>query len=137
MRYKTLAGRFKTVSEAKYLIDWDDDSLSKFQWKVKHFLHPFWKNYVVCEEFPVAGTRMRIDFYNVTQKVAIECDGEQHNEYNAHFHRGSFSVFQKQVKRDMDKSRWCELNNITLIRIYEEDVPNLSREFFKELGVTL
>ncbi len=137
MQFITLTGKRKSVSVQPYLIDWEDDSLSKFQFSVKQFLHHYWQHHVVCEEFPVAGTRMRIDFYNVTRRIAIECDGEQHNQYNKHFHRGSFSVFQKQLDRDDKKKTWCEKNDIELIRIYEDDVPNLCRELFTELGVEL
>ncbi|MFA6432915.1 MAG: hypothetical protein WCV82_03855 [Candidatus Paceibacterota bacterium] len=137
MQFETLTGRRKSKSVQPYLIDWDDVSLSKFQRRVKEFLHHYWKNHVVCEEFPVIGTRMRLDFYNVTRRIAIECDGEQHNQYNAHFHKGSFSLFQKQMDRDDKKKQWCDLNDITLVRVYEEDVPNLSAAFFKGLGVQL
>lgn len=137
MQFQTLAGRRKTVSVQRYLIDWEDDSLSKFQRRVKEFLHYYWKNHVVCEEFPVVGTRMRLDFYNVTRRIAIECDGEQHNQFNRHFHNGSLSVFQKQLTRDDKKTEWCLLNDITLVRIYEEDVINLSARFFSDLGVIL
>lgn len=137
MQFETLAGRRKAVSVQRYLIDWGDASLSKFQRKVKQFLHPHWQYQVVCEEFPVAGTRMRLDFYNVTRRIAIECDGEQHNQYNKHFHSGSLSVFQKQIQRDDKKTEWCRINDITLVRIYEEDVRNLSAQFFRDLGVTL
>lgn len=137
MQFETLAGRRKTVSVQRYLIDWNNDSLSKFQRRVKDFLHHYWKNHVVCEEFPVVGTRMRLDFYNVTRRIAIECDGEQHNQYNKHFHGGSLSVFQKQLERDDKKTEWCRINGITLARIYEEDVPNLSVQLFADLGVAL
>lgn len=137
MQFFTLTGKRKTKSVQPYLIDWSANSLSKFQRRVKEFLHHFWKNQVVCEEFPVVGTRMRLDFYNVTRRIAVECDGEQHNSYSKHFHRGSLSVFQKQIQRDDKKTEWCEKNDITLIRIYEEDVPNLSRKLFSELGVEL
>lgn len=137
MKYLTLAGRSKSVSVQPYLIDWEDDSLSKFQRTIKQFLYHYWKHQVVCEEFPVVGTRMRLDFYNVTRHIAIECDGEQHNQYNKHFHRGSFSLFQKQLDRDDKKGQWCLKNEITLVRIYEDDVPNLSRDLFTQLGVEL
>lgn len=137
MKYRTLAGRWKNVDIQKYRIDWGDDSLSKFQFRVKQFLMHYWKNQVVCEEFPVAGTRMRFDFFNVTKKIAVECDGEQHNQYSKHFHKSSYSLFQKQIERDDDKRDWCELNGVILVRIYQDDVPNLSVSLFRELGVNL
>ena len=131
MRWHTLRGREKWLDPRAYLVDWDAKSLSKFQWSVKQFLRRHWERHRIYEEMPVVGTRMRLDFYNGTLRVAVECDGEQHNGYNRHFHRGSLSVFQSQMKRDDDKEKWCVLNGITLVRIYPDDVVNLSRAWFK------
>ncbi len=133
MKWKTLRGREAwTRHPEQYRIDWDDKSLSKFQFAVKQFLRPYWQNHVLYEELPVAGTRMRLDFYNATKRVAVECDGEQHTKYNKHWHRGSFSTFQKQLMRDDSKEQWCELNGLTLVRITPADVPLLGRAWFKE-----
>ncbi len=132
MRFKTLKGRDKSVAIHRYVVDWDSTSLSKFQFAVKQFLRQHWANAVVCEELPVAGTRMRLDFYNATKRIAVECDGVQHNGFNKHFHRGSLSVFQQQIGRDNDKQTWCDLNGITLVRIFPTDVEKLSRAWFKD-----
>lgn len=140
MQYLTLKGRKKAVpaeKAQKCRMDWEKKSLSNFQFDVKRFLKPFWHNNVCYEEFPVVGTRMHIDIYNATKKIAIECDGQQHVRYNKHFHRGSASVYFGQVSRDNSKEEWCELNGITLVRVYETDVKNLSREWFREQGVEL
>lgn len=136
--FLTLAGRKKALKNIEdYRLDFDDSSLSKFQFSVKQFLRGYWLNHVLYEELPVVGTRMRIDIYNATRRIAIECDGAQHNKYNKHFHRGSRNVYLGQIIRDEKKDEWCKLNQIELVRIYEEDVPSLSREWFREQGVEL
>lgn len=137
MRFLTLAGRDKSVDIAPYRLDWDKPSLSKFQFKVKQFLREFWFNHVMYEEMKVAGTRMKIDLYNATKRVAIECDGKQHGQYNKHFHNGSASTFFGQIDRDNKKDRWCEMNGITLIRVEEDEVSDLSRAWFKSRGIDL
>lgn len=120
-----------------YRLDFDQKSLSNFQFSVKQFLRPYWGNHVLYEEFPVVGTRMKIDIYNATRRIAVECDGNQHRKFNKHFHSNNRNTYLKQIIRDEDKDKWCLMNDITMVRIYEEDVPMLSRQWFREQGVEL
>jgi hypothetical protein len=110
----------KVKSVYKYKIDWEGDSLSKIQKRVKQLLYPYWCSDFVYEEFPVAGTRMAFDFYNASKKIAIEVDGKQHYSYNSFFHSNSRQRFLDQLKRDDDKERFCEINNIVIHRIRED-----------------
>jgi hypothetical protein len=128
-------GRKKTLkSPSKYLIDWDGKSLSKFQKAAKDFLRPYWKFKMVFEEFPVVGSRSRFDFYNATDRIACELNGRQHTQFVPHFQK-TRANFLSQVKRDLDKQKFCDANNITLIEIH--DLSELSEEFFAEHGVVL
>lgn len=106
------------------------------QRSAKKFLRRYWEGFVVYEEFPVFGTKMRLDFFNGTRKIAIEVNGDQHREFTPYFHNDSRSQYWKQLKRDVRKLEWCELNGIRLIEIYLEDFP-LSVEFFTRMGVAL
>lgn len=137
MRFKNLYGKevFKNIQ--KYRIDWDKPSLSKFQFAVKQFLRPYWKSSICFEEMPVTGTRMRIDIYNATKRIACEVMGEFHRNFNKHFHKENTDNYLNQIKRDLKKSQWCELNRIDLIEIWPEDLPKLSSEWFKNKGIDL
>ncbi len=136
MKFKTLSGKTRTISNAKkYRIDWTGSSKSKIQKRVKVYLENYWKNHIVFEEFPVAGTRLSLDFYNANKKVAIEVQGKQHTRHVPFFHGQNKYNFVNQLRRDQDKASFCELNNITLIEIYEED--ELNEKFFISKGVTL
>ena len=65
-------GREKKIKNiSKYLIDWDADCRSGIQKDVKEHIKAYWFADYVFEEFPVAGTRLTLDFYNATQKTAI------------------------------------------------------------------
>ena len=112
--------KIKNIS--KYLINWDSDCKSGIQQNVKDHLKHQWFADVVVEEFPVAGTRLTLDFYNSTQKTAIEVDGNQHYRYNKFFHSNSRQNFLQQLKRDERKEYFCEINKIKLIRVLESDV---------------
>ncbi len=90
MKFITLLGSEKRVPKIrKYLIEWDDPSKSKIQYNTKQFLKSYWVNNVVFEEFPVAGTRLSLDFYNATKKIAVEVQGAQLRRYDAYFHGSS------------------------------------------------
>jgi hypothetical protein len=139
MRLHTLNGKtpiYKNVN--KYLVNWEAGCRSKFQKNIKDFFSKYWLNHVVYEEFPVYGTRMKVDILNATTKIAVEVNGEQHVKYNPFFHGKSRANFLKSIKRDVDKKRWLDRNGFILIEIYPEDVPFMSKEFIeKNFDITL
>lgn len=76
---------------------------------------------VILEEFPIPGTRMKLDFFLPNKSIAIEIDGTQHDEFNSFFHgeKTTSTKFFGQVSRDVKKHEWCEINDFDLIRIKE------------------
>lgn len=136
MRFKTLNGAQRAVKKAKnYLIDWDSSSRSNIQFNVKRFLYKYWKNHIVFEEFPVAGTKLSLDFYNANKKIAVEVQGKQHTKYVPFFHGKNRINYINQLQRDRDKLKFCEINEIQLIEIYDGDIVN--EKLFKSFGVNL
>jgi len=136
MVFKTLTGSSKRVKKPKnYLVKWDGKSLSKLQFSTKQFLKSYWITDIVFEEFPIVGTKMRFDFYNSNQNIAVEVQGGQHLKYTPFFHGKSKSTFLSQIRRDNDKQKFCDLNNIKLVEIYPND--ELSIDLFKSFGVIL
>ena len=136
MRFKTLTGATRTVKKAKnYLIDWDGSSRSKIQYNAKQFLKKYWSNHIVFEEFPVAGTKLPLDFYNANKKIAVEVQGKQHTKYVPFFHGKNKINYINQLKRDQDKLKFCELNDIQLVEIYDGD--EITEKLFETFGVIL
>ena len=136
MRFRTLFGAVRTVKKAKnYLIDWDGQSRSKIQFQTKQFLRDYWSNHIVFEEFPVAGTKLSLDFYNANKKIAVEVQGKQHTKYVPFFHGKNKINYLNQLKRDQDKFKFCEINDIQLVEVYEEDT--LNEKLFENFGVRL
>ena len=136
MKFKTLTGRERSIFNLKkYLINWESSSKSKRQFAVKKYLEKYWGKQIVFEEFPVAGTRLSLDFFNASKKIAIEVQGEQHTKYVPFFHGSNKINYIAQLKRDQEKSKFCELNNIELIEIYPKD--SINKDFFKSYGVIL
>ena len=128
MRLYNIYGKLVSKNVSKHLIDWNKKSRSKFQFRVKQLLRPFWQNQIVYEEFPVYGSLMRVDILNATKRIAIEVNGRQHSEFVPFFHK-SRSEYLKSIKRDHQKTEWLEKNNFKLLEVEEKDL-NLGEDFF-------
>lgn len=131
MRLRSITGRLVNRNVSKYLIDWGKKSRSKIQFATKQFLKEYWKNHIVYEEFPVYGTRLKVDILNATKKIAVEVNGRQHSTFNKFFHGGSRQKFLQSIKRDCKKLDWLESNNFEVIEIEEDEVPLLSCELIE------
>jgi len=137
MKLYNVRGRLQNKNVSKYLIDWDGKCRSKIQLKVKQFLKEFWENHVVYEEFPVFGTRLKVDLVNITKRIAVEVQGQQHTTYNKFFH-GSRTGYWKSIKRDVQKDNWLVSNDFHLIEVNYDEVDKLSKSFFeKQFNVIL
>jgi len=135
MKFKTLSGSTAELKNArKYLVKWEAESRSKFQFSVKEFLFPYWRTDIVFEEFRIIGTRLSFDLYNANKKIAIEVQGAQHTKYVKFFH-GNRMKYLEQLKRDEKKFKFCQINEIKLVEIYPNDKINM--ELFESFGVVL
>ena len=132
MRLYSTSGRLVNKNVNKYLIDWEKKSRSKIQFKVKQFLKEYWENHIVYEEFPVYGTRLKVDILNATKKIAIEVNGKQHSSFNKFFHGNSRQKYLQSIKRDHKKFEWLQSNDFEVIEVEQDEVPLLSYEFIKE-----
>lgn len=124
-------GKLVSKSVNKYIIKWDKPSKSKPQLLVKQFLKPYWKSFIVFEEFPVYGTQLKVDFLNASLKVAIEVNGPQHNTFH-YFHNNQPLNYLKSLTNDYNKGEWLEKNGYKLIEISTDEIDTLSKDFFKE-----
>jgi hypothetical protein len=130
MKLKKMNGVASFKNCNKYKMVWDKKSRSNYQYDLKQFLLPYLQNHIVYEEFPVYGTRMTVDIFDATTKVAYEMQGEAHFKYIPHFH-GTVNNYLAQVKRDQQKENWCILNKIKYVEIYPTDFP-LTKELFEK-----
>ena len=137
MRLYNIKGKLQSKIVTRFLIDWNKKSRSKIQFKVKQFLKNYWENHVVYEEFPVYGTRMKVDILNATKKIAVEVNGRQHSNFNSFFHNNSRAKYLASIKRDVEKREWLEKNGFTLIEIEEHEIDQLSEEFIVKNGIKL
>lgn len=126
-----LRGNPFKVSLTKYIVKWNSPSKSAPQFATKKFLHNFWSADIVCEEFKIPGTMLRIDLINFTKKIIVETSGKQHEEFVKFFH-GNRVGFLKSIKRDFSKIKWAEINGFKFLEIYDHEAKNLSVDFFEK-----
>lgn len=131
MRLYNVYGNLVYKNVTKYKIDWDGKCRSKCQFAVKQFLKNYWQTHLTYEEFPVYGTLLKCDLLNFTKKIAVETQGRQHDSYVEHFMK-SRSGYLSAIKRDVKKAQWLEKNGFQIVEIYEDEVKNLSKQFFLE-----
>lgn len=129
MKLYDIRGRLINKSVTKYRIKWDGECRSNFQYEVKQFFKKFWYGQICYEEFPVYGTRMKVDLINMTKRIAVEVQGAQHEQFNKFFHNNSRANYLKSITRDHDKIVWLENNNFKVLEIFEADLASLSKKY--------
>jgi hypothetical protein len=122
-------GRLVNKSVSKYRIDWEGKCRSNLQFEVKQFFKTFWYGQICYEEFPVYGTRMKVDLINMTKRIAVETQGSQHESFNKFFHNNSRANYLRSIVRDYNKVVWLESNNFKILEIFEQDLASLSRKY--------
>ena len=132
MRLYNIHGKLQNKKVTKHLISWRGKSRSKLQFSVKQFFKPYWENHIVYEEFPVFGSRMKVDILNATKKIAVEVNGPQHGSFNKFFHKNSRLNYLESIKRDCQKREWLEKNNFQVLEIEESDIEKLSIKFIEQ-----
>ena len=129
MKLYDIKGRLVNKSVSKYRVDWEGKCRSNIQFEVKQFFKTFWYGQICYEEFPVYGTRMKVDLVNMTKRIAVETQGAQHESFTIFFHNNSRANYLRSITRDYDKIVWLENNNFKILEIFEEDLASLSRKY--------
>lgn len=129
MKLYDIKGRLVNKSVSKYRIDWERKCRSNLQFEVKQFFKTFWYGQICYEEFPVYGTRMKVDLINMTKRIAVETQGPQHESFNKFFHNNSRANYLRSIVRDYNKIMWLESNDFKILEIFEQDLASLSRKY--------
>ena len=125
------SGKLVKIPASKLRVDWDAECRSNFQYEVKQWLRRYWLLDRCSEEYMIPGSRLFLDLVNWTKRVIVEINGSQHTSFNKFFHNDNISKFHGQLQRDQKKREWAEMNKLTFVEIYPEDMP-LNKAFFKE-----
>ncbi len=94
---------------------------SEFQAKVYEKIREKYPNEIVLEEYNVCGSKLRIDFFLPRLGIAIEASPEHHVKHTKFFHGDRNSgKFAGQIRRDITKEKFIEINGFKLIVIEDE-----------------
>jgi hypothetical protein len=119
--------RVKSVNNPDQIITWntresnwpqktESSCRSKIQFQIGQIIKKRYPLDPVLEDITIPDTRLSLDFFIPHRKLAVEVQGEQHDEMNPYFHKSN-AEFEEQKERDEMKRFFCELNSIKLLEI--------------------
>jgi len=112
----------------------EEGSKSKIQFRVSNWTQAQFVGSPILEEWPIPGSRLSLDFFLPTQKVAVEVQGEQHDRNIGFFHGPKqLGKLKQQKVRDQQKAHWCAMNNIALVYVNKETEYDGFREEITKL----
>ena len=82
------------------------------------------------------GTHQYLDFYIDSLNIAIECQGEQHFkpvDFGNHGVEYAEKQFREIVKRDKNKLKLCNENNISIIYINYYDTDDIKNKKLNDI----
>jgi len=89
---------------------------SKLQYECGQKLLRKYPMTVILEDVSIPGEHLYLDFLIPNRRLAFEIQGLQHDKFVSFFHKTKGGFFKSQ-DRDDRKQKWCDLNNIELIKI--------------------
>lgn len=90
---------------------------SAYHLRCRNILRKMFPVCPICEEVTLPGSgNLKLDFYLPDFRLAVEVQGEQHYKQVGKFHANK-QDFIAGRRRDADKRRWCELNNVRLVEL--------------------
>lgn len=123
--------RKKTVVQQKKDKEHPEYGTSELEVRfAKNFLDKLGVKYIY--QFKMASIGRYLDFYIVDCNIALEIDGDYWHGYGLLYEQ--MNPTQKRSHRvDKEKTRWCLINGIPLIRIWEHDINDHPEAVMKML----
>lgn len=121
MKIYNLEGKLVKWNLTGYLVGHKSDYLcSAWHIKARHLLIKKFPLDVILEEIPIPDCGLTLDFFIPSQKLAIEVDGNQHEEYTPFFHKNK-GGFARAKNNDKLKEDWCNMNKIKIVRLKQSE----------------
>lgn len=129
--------KVKSVNNPSQIVTWDlresswpmksaASCRSKIQFDIGQIIKKRYPLDPILEDVTIPETRLSIDFYIPHRKLAVEVQGEQHDEMNPYFHKSN-ADFEEQKQRDELKRFFCDLNGIKLLEL--RTIKDASKHF--------
>lgn len=85
----------------------------------------------IYEEVEVPGSRLRLDFFLPSSKLAIEVHGEQHYTFNPFFQKNKINFMNSGV-RDSKKKKFCSLNGFVFIELDHKEKEQWKQQILNQ-----
>lgn len=120
MKVKSIHDPGKTITWDVKESNWPQKTAatcrSKIQYNIGQVIKKRYPLDPILEDITIPETRLSLDFYIPHRKMAVEVQGEQHDEINPFFHKSN-AEFEEQKGRDEMKRFFCDLNGIKLLEL--------------------
>lgn len=84
---------------------------------------------LIYEDVSLPGSnKLYADFILPRSRIMVEVHGEQHYEFNAHFHK-NMNGFLNSCKRDQNKQQWAQINDFTYIELDDRNRDEWREQF--------
>jgi len=101
----------------KHKLKKEQKNSSKLHIRTRKLLKRIYPFDIILEEVFLPGSGgLRSDFYLPHRKMIVECHGQQHYNFIAHFHGNKLEFFN-YINNDKKKVEWCEINNINIVEL--------------------
>lgn len=125
MKFKDLDGNIVSKDIGRY--KWTGRAASEGERSLGEKLRDLFPAITIYSQLPCVGTKLKLDYYIFDLKMAFEFDGRQHEELVVHYH-GNKKGFERAQERDREKEEWCDINDITLIRVTTKELDKLAEK---------
>ncbi len=98
---------------------------------VYNIVKEVWPEEKIIQEqtIKINGKNLFLDIYLPRLKIAFECNGEQHYNFNKFFH-SDIMAFKQQKQNDELKKLFCKESSINLIEIKYND--KIDKDFIED-----
>jgi len=129
MKVIGLNGREYNLDLKKYLSN-NRRKVSNYHAQARELIHDLFRGYSILEEVKLPGSRnaakksvLFLDFLIPNAKIGVEVQGKQHYEFVPFFHKNKAGFFEARA-RDITKAEWCDINDISLIKLKYDEPDN-------------
>ena len=98
------------------------------KYNIKHY-----REYIFSDLIGIGNGYLRFDFYLPDYNTLIECQGQQHKEWQKGWQ--SKEIFENQQINDQRKRDYCKRNNIKLIIIKYDEYDEIYNILYNSMAI--
>lgn len=122
-----LDGELIKWNYSKYYSRKSNQNKSKWHLQARGLLKEIFPNSTIYEEVTLpTKPATYADFFVPNHTLIVEVNGEQHYEFNSHFHKDKMA-FYRGLARDKMKREWCKINDFSIVELPYNEVDEWTK----------